>query len=146
MEEQVKKENLNEAQAELLLAQTLEYNGLPQLQSPSKIGLLGDVGSSFLPPLPNFLENLLSPGEDFHTVNRLGEAADTEGAEAYSSLPQPGTLEHTLKLGLFKIQQGINRVTNNPENILNEVNLIFIELWKRVTTSPSIFTYCVGEV
>ena len=75
VEEQAKKENLNEAQAALLLAQTLEFNGLPQLQSPSKIGLPSQT-ESFLPPLPNFLEQFLSPGADFQTVDRLGEAAE----------------------------------------------------------------------
>ena len=122
MEEQVQKENLNEAQAELLLAQTLEYNGLPQLQSPSKIGLIGEE-SSFLPPLPNFLENIFSPGSDFDTVNRLGEAADTGQEESYSGLPQPGTVEHSLKLGLFKLQQGLNRFARDPQSVLTEVRM-----------------------
>ena len=102
VEEQVKKENLNDAEAAQLLAQTLEFNGLPQLQSPSKIGLPSqEEDSSFLPPLPNFLEDILSPGSDFQTVNRLGEAAVTD--EEDNGLPKPGTLEHTVTLGLFKI-------------------------------------------
>ena len=123
MEEQVLKENLNESEAALLLAQTLEFNGLPlvqSLQSPSKIGLPSQEESSFLPPLPTFLEDILSPGSDFQTVNRLGEAAAT-GGEDTSGLPKPGTLEHTVTLGLFKIQQGINRFARNPQSLLTEV-------------------------
>ena len=101
------------------------FNGLPQLQSPSKIGLASQSSSSFLPPLPNFLEQILSPGADFQTVNRLGEAAVVESEETGSGLPQPGTLQHTLTLGLFKIQQGINRFARNPQSVLNEVILCF---------------------
>ena len=119
MEEQVKKENLNDAEAALLLAQTLEFNGLPLVQSPSKIGLPSQEDSSFLPPLPTFLEDILSPGSDFQTVNRLGEAAAT-GEEDTSGLPKPGTLEHAVTLGLFKIQQGINRFARNPQSLLTE--------------------------
>ena len=119
VEEQVKKENLNDAEAALLLAQTLEFNGLPLLQSPSKIGLPSQEEDSFLPPLPNFLEDILSPVSDFQTVNRLGEAAVT--TEEDNGLPKPGTLEHTVTLGLFKIQQGLNRFARNPQSLLTEV-------------------------
>ena len=41
VQQEVTKQNLNDAQAALLLAQTLEHNGLPQLvQSPGKLGTL----------------------------------------------------------------------------------------------------------
>ena len=126
MEEQVKKENLNDAEAALLLAQTLEFNGLPLLQSPSKIGLPSqEEESSFLPPLPTFLEDILSPGPGFQTVNRLGEAAAT--VEEDNGLPTPGTLEHAVTLGLFKIQQGINRFARNPQSLLTEVGAVLFQ-------------------
>ena len=80
---QAEEQNLNESQTSLLLAQTLEYNGLPQLEpaSPNKIGLASDASDQsggFLPSLDSVIggiNNLV--GQDFNTVNRLGEAAPT---------------------------------------------------------------------
>ena len=80
---QAEEQNLNESQTSLLLAQTLEYNGLPQLEpaSPNKIGLVSDASDQsggFLPSLDSVIggiNNLV--GQDFNTVNRLGEAAPT---------------------------------------------------------------------
>ena len=128
--EQAKEQNLNEAQTALLLAETLEYNGLPLINSnPDRIGLLQPSQSeSFLPSLQSLiggLSELVSPGPGFNTVNRQGEPADTgDTDEASSGLPTPGTLEHTVTLGLFRLSQGINQLAvklSQPESLLTEV-------------------------
>ena len=81
MTKQAEEQNLNESQKALLLAQTLEYNGLPQLEtSPNKIGLASETDQSggFLPSLDSVIGGLNNfVGQDFNTVNRLGEAAPT---------------------------------------------------------------------
>ena len=118
---QAAEQNLNEAQTALLLAQTLEFNGLPQINSsPHRIGLLpsseSDQSQSLLPSLDSLiggLKDLVSPGPGFDTVNRLGEAAvvtPDDDNDVNAGLPKPGTLEHTVALGLFRLQQGINQV------------------------------------
>ena len=89
------------------------------------------------------LGQLVSPGPGFDTVNRLGEAADTETGECDKcdltedsphpshatdsgpgGLPQPGTLEHTVTLGLFRLQQSLNQAAlklgEGPESLLQE--------------------------
>ena len=68
---------------------TLEYNGLPQVSvAVNKIGLASpspsDQSGGFLSGVSSLigqLGQLLSPGPGFDTVNRLGEAADTETGE-----------------------------------------------------------------
>ena len=44
--------------------------------------------------------------------------------ESIAGLPKPGTLEHTVKLGFFKLQQGINQFASKlfqPESLLTDV-------------------------
>ena len=49
---------------------------------------------------------------------------DTESDTRPGGLPQPGTLEHTVTLGLFRLQQGLNqaalKLQQGPESLLQE--------------------------
>ena len=91
------KQGLSAAEAEAVLAQTLEYNGLPQLNSN---------------PITGALDNLFKIGSN--TVNKIGLPAPTEtggqpAQDLVPGLPVPGTLEHTVALALFNAQQYINQ-------------------------------------
>ena len=129
MNQQAIQQNLNDAQKALLLAQTLEYNGLPQIvSSPNKIGLAGSQSDSLIPSIDTLiggLGQLVSPGPGFDTVNRLGEAAVVdEEDEQTSGLPKPGTIQHAVTLGAFRLQQGLNQLAqklSQPESLLSEV-------------------------
>ena len=111
VEEHVNKEaaekNLNWAQTALLLAVTLEHNGLPQISvAPSKIGFVGDTGESESPNNGNgVLDNVVSGASSiFSTL--FGESnpsvESVESEDSTNGLPKPGTLAHGVTLGLFK--------------------------------------------
>jgi hypothetical protein len=118
VEEHVTKEagekNLNEAQTALLLAQTLEHNGLPQLSvAPSKIGYAGDISNSDESVLDNVMTGVNSV---FNTVLGGGE-----------NLPKPGTLSHSLTMGLLKAQQTANKIANvmsDPSYALSNIGAV----------------------
>ena len=92
------KQGLSAVEAEAMLAQTLEYNGLPQVSSN---------------PITGALDNLFKIGSN--TVNKIGLPAPTQTASQSASqdlipgLPVPGTLEHSVTLALFNAQQFINQ-------------------------------------
>ena len=97
VKEEAVKQGLSAAEAEAMLAQTLEFNGLPQVNSN---------------PITGALDNLFKIGSN--TVNKIGLPAPTQTAsqpaqDLVPGLPVPGTLEHTVALALFNAQQYINQ-------------------------------------
>ena len=97
------KQGLSPGEAEAMLAQTLEYNGLPGVSSN---------------PLTGALDSLFKIGSS--TVNKIGLPAPTQpvssqaGQDLVPGLPVPGTLEHTVALALFNAQQYINQALSGP--------------------------------
>ena len=113
VEEHVNKEaaekNLNEAQTALLLAVTLEHNGLPEISvAPSKIGFVGNTSDGVLDNVVSGASSIFSTL--FGERNTSEESVDSE--DSTSNLPKPGTLAHGVTLGLFKTQQTINQIVN----------------------------------
>ena len=91
VEEHVNKEavekNLNEAQTALLLSQTLEHNGLPQISvAPSKIGLVDEFSPT---TSDSFVSGVIN------TVMGTGGDNSAYVSDATPGLPKPGTLSHT---------------------------------------------------
>ena len=97
------KQGLNSAQADALLAETLQFNGLPQINS-NPLGGLGDL-----------------IGQSINKIGLPAAAASSSAAISSSSssssdqnlipgLPVPGTMEHTVTLALFNAQQYINNL------------------------------------
>jgi len=86
---EVKDRNLNETEATELLATTLQHNGLPLLEGMEDTTVFSSLfGDS--------------------SVKKVGLAAG-EGEEQKTDLPQPGTLEHSVALGLYRVQQSLNQ-------------------------------------
>ena len=107
VEEHVTKEaaekNLNEAQTALLLAQSLEHNGLPQLSVAPSGDISNSDGESVMTSV-------------FNTVLGGGE-----------NLPKPGTLSHSLTMGLLKAQQTANKIANvmsDPSTALSNIGAV----------------------
>ena len=97
VQQEAVKQGLSAAEAEAMLAQTLEYNGLPQVNNNPITGALG---------------NLFKIGSN--TVNKIGlpapTSSNTQSQDLVPGLPVPGTLEHTVTLALFNAQQYINQI------------------------------------
>jgi len=85
--QQAQEQQLSQAAADKLLAETLQHNGLPQIQAP---------GSSLL---SSFLGAQVTGGAP-------GGAPDQD--DQIPGLPKPGTLEHTVKLALFNAEQSLS--------------------------------------
>ena len=102
VEQEAENQGLSPAQAEALLAETLAFNGLPQINS-SPLGGIGD---------------LFKIGQQ--SINKIGLPAPASSPSFSSSssssgdlvpgLPVPGTLEHTVTLALFNAQQYLNQM------------------------------------
>ena len=141
VEEHVQKEaaekNLNEAQTALLLAQTLEHNGLPQINAaPSKIGFVNSVEDTNSAGENNgIFANIASGISGIYNSFTGNGKEESESEENNSSgLPTPGTLTHTVTLGLFKMQQAINQAVNGDGNILTNFGEVASNL---ITGQPS---------
>ena len=97
VQQEAVKQGLSAAEAQAMLAQTLEYNGLPQVNNNPITGALG---------------NLFKIGSN--TVNKIGlpapTSSNTQSQDLVPGLPVPGTLEHTVTLALFNAQQYINQI------------------------------------
>jgi len=109
------KDNLTDEEATKLLIETLEHNGLPvpeSLQQGSNqkteddndiVEAVEDQNmmnklNSLMAGATGMISSILSPSSS--------QPTDTPGQ--VSSLPQPGTMEHTVMLGLFNAQQSVN--------------------------------------
>ena len=101
VQQEAVKQGLSAAEAEAMLVQTLEYNGLPQVNSN---------------PITGAINDLFKIGSN--TVNKIGLPAPTASSqstqELIPGLPVPGTLEHTVTLALFNAQQYLNKVLSPP--------------------------------
>merc|ERR1719445_100457 len=107
--QQALEQGLNSAQEALLLAQTLQHNGLPQVASPVESTLVngasslitaGSAGaSSVLSSLSSLLGNNNvnnNNNNKNNNVNKVGLPATTADDDTWvPGLPKPGTLEHT---------------------------------------------------
>ena len=87
-------QNLSPAQANELLAETLSFNGLPQINTSPLGGLTSLIGQG---------------------INKIGLPAASSSASSSGpdtshtpGLPVPGTWEHTVTLALFNAQQYLN--------------------------------------
>ena len=125
VEEHVNKEavekNLNEAQTALLLSQTLEHNGLPQISvAPSKIGFVGE----YSPTTSDSVVDSVISGVSDAINNMFGDDNSGDVTDDTPGLPKPGTLSHTLTLGLLRAQQAANKVVtviSNPSTALTNI-------------------------
>ena len=127
VEEHVNKEaaekNLNEAQTALLLSQTLEHNGLPQISlAPSKIGFVDEYSPT---TSDNVLDSVISGVSDvINNIVGIGGDNSADVGDDTPGLPKPGTLSHTLTLGLLRAQQAANKVVtviSNPSTALTNI-------------------------
>ena len=65
--------------------------------------------------------------ESKEDINKIGEAAPIEVPDDIPGLPKPGTLSHSLTLGLFNAQQQLHRVMQGfsaPDTDIPGVNKI----------------------
>ena len=110
--QQALEQNLNSLQAAQLLAETLEHNGLPQINSPVENTLAAVVNT--VAGGESLVSNMFSSIFGDSTVNKVGVAAggapDQDHGDYVPGLPKPGTLEHTITLALFKAQQSLNQM------------------------------------
>jgi len=92
---------LTEAQAQLLLATTLEHNGLPQIGGSVGSDPTAAIGGLFS-GVGNALTSVLGGGAG-------APSTENNQLQATPGLPAPGTLQHSIMLGLFKANQGLNQ-------------------------------------
>jgi len=101
--QQAQDQHLNSIQAAELLSETLQHNGLPPINAPVKSAISTVAGS--LAGGESLVNSLFS--------SILGAAGGSGGTSqdpgsSIPGLPQPGTLEHTVTLALFNLQQSLN--------------------------------------
>jgi len=113
--QQALEQNMNSIQTAQLLAETLQHNGLPQINSPVQNTLAAVV--STVAGGESLVSNMFSSIFGDSTVNKVGVAADSapdqDHGDSVAGLPKPGTLEHTITLALFKAQQSLNQMMSS---------------------------------
>ena len=114
---------LMKPQTALLLSQTLEHNGLPQISvAPSKIGFVDEYSPT---TSDNVLDSVISGVSDvINNIVGIGEDNSADVNDDTPGLPKPGTLSHTLTLGLLRAQQAANKVAtviSNPSTALTNI-------------------------
>ena len=105
VEQEAINQGLNAAQAEALLAETLEFNGLPQINSNP----LGGIGDLFKIGQQS-INKIGLPAASSSSSSSLSPSSSSLSTSHTPGLPVPGTLEHTVTLALFNAQQYVNRL------------------------------------
>ena len=115
IQQQQIKDNLTDAEATKLLIETFEHNGLPvpeSLQQSSDLKTTEENVPEAADEDPNMINKLSSlvTGATGMISSILtpssSQPVDTPGQA--TSLPQPGTWEHTIMLNVFNVQQSVN--------------------------------------